>query len=71
MLVASGAGLAVVDEFAARGTGSDRVDIYDFDETIELSIGAIVRENYALSQPEQAFLKLLNTELSNASASRE
>jgi DNA-binding transcriptional LysR family regulator len=70
MLVASGAGLAVVDEFAARGTGRGRVDIYDFDESIELSIGAIVRENYALSQPEQAFLELLNTELSNASASR-
>ena len=67
MLVASGAGLAVVDEFAARDPGRDSVDIYEFDEKVELSIGAIVRESYALSGPEHVFLEALNKELERAS----
>ncbi|MHA7858568.1 MAG: LysR family transcriptional regulator [Henriciella sp.] len=67
MLVASGAGLAVVDEFAARDAGADTVDVYEFDENIELSVGAIVRESYPLSQPEHIFLEALNEELDLAS----
>lgn len=67
MLVANGAGLAVVDEFAARGPGNDTVDIYEFDEKVELSIGAIVRDAYALSQPEHLFLEALNKELKQVS----
>ena len=63
MLVASGAGLAVVDEFAAQGPTSAGVDVYDFDESMGLSIGAIVRENYAVSQYENAFLDELKHQL--------
>ncbi|MEM7640408.1 MAG: LysR family transcriptional regulator, partial [Pseudomonadota bacterium] len=61
MLVANGAGIAVVDEYAARGPSSAGVDIYDFAENIGLSVGAIVRENYNLSIPERAFLDQLTT----------
>ena len=63
MLVANGAGIAVVDEYAARGPSSAGVDIYEFAENIGLSVGAIVRENYNLSIPERAFLDQLTTEL--------
>lgn len=63
MLVANGAGIAVVDEYAARGPSSAGVDIYDFAENTGLSVGAIVRENYNLSIPERAFLDQLTTEL--------
>ena len=63
MLVASGAGIAIVDEYAARGPSSEAVDIYDFADTAGLSVGAIVRENYNLSVSERAFLEKLTTEL--------
>ena len=63
MLVASGAGIAIVDEYAARGPSSEAVDIYDFADTVGLSVGAIVRENYKLSVSERAFLEKLTTEL--------
>lgn len=63
MLVASGAGIAIVDEYAARGPSDDDVDIYDFAENVGLSVGAIVRENYNLSVSERAFLQDLTTEL--------
>ncbi|MEM7327587.1 MAG: LysR family transcriptional regulator [Pseudomonadota bacterium] len=69
MLVASGAGIAIVDEYAARGPASEEVDIYDFSESIGLSVGAIVRENYNLSAPERAFLSLLQAELNAISKS--
>ncbi|MFN3214440.1 MAG: LysR family transcriptional regulator [Henriciella sp.] len=63
MLVASGAGIAVVDEYAARAPSLDEVDTYGFSENIGLSVGAIVRENYNLSVSERAFLNDLTTEL--------
>lgn len=63
MLVASGAGIAIVDEYAARGPASEEVDIYEFSESIGLSVGAIVRENYNISVPERAFLSALQAEL--------
>lgn len=63
MLVASGAGIAVVDEYAARGPSSSGVDIYEFAENIGLSVGAIVRENYNLSTIERDFLNQLTTQL--------
>lgn len=63
MLVASGAGIAIVDEYAARGPSSDGVDIYEFSESIGLSVGAIVRENYSVSVSERAFLSALTKEL--------
>jgi DNA-binding transcriptional LysR family regulator len=63
MLVASGAGIAIVDEYAARGPSSDGVDIYGFTENIGLSVGAIVRENYKVSVSERAFLDDLTAEL--------
>ena len=63
MLVASGAGIAVVDEYAARGPSSSDVDIYEFAENIGLSVGAIVRENYNLSTLERDFLSQLTTQL--------
>lgn len=63
MLVASGAGIAVVDEYAARGPSSADVDIYEFAENIGLSVGAIVRENYNLSTFERDFLDQLTAEL--------
>lgn len=63
MLVASGAGIAIVDEFTARGPSDDDVDIYEFAENVGLSVGAIVRENYNLSGSERAFLDDLTTEL--------
>ena len=56
MLVASGAGIAIVDEYAARGPSSSDVDIYEF-------VGAIVRENYNLSIFERDFLDHLTDEL--------
>jgi DNA-binding transcriptional LysR family regulator len=70
MLVASGAGLAVIDEFAAQAASRDMIDIYEFDEKVELSIGAIVRESYALSLPEQTFLDALNEQLEAISNAR-
>ena len=63
MLVASGAGVAIVDEFAARGPAGSQVDIYEFAENIRLSVGAIVRENYSVSLAERAFLDALRAEL--------
>jgi DNA-binding transcriptional LysR family regulator len=63
MLVASGAGIAIVDEYAARGPSSEGVDIYEFSESIGLSVGAIVRENYSVSVSERAFLSALTKEL--------
>jgi DNA-binding transcriptional LysR family regulator len=63
MLVASGAGIAIVDEYAARGPSSGGVDIYEFSESIGLSVGAIVRENYSVSVSERAFLSALTKEL--------
>nr|WP_083332604.1 LysR family transcriptional regulator [Hyphomonas sp. Mor2] len=63
MLVASGAGVAIVDEFAARGPAGSQVDIYEFAENIRLSVGAIVRENYSVSLAERAFLEALRAEL--------
>jgi len=63
MLVASGAGIAIVDEYAARGPSSGDVDIYEFAENIGLSVGAIVRENYNISVSERAFLDALTLEL--------
>ena len=63
MLVASGAGIAIVDEYAARGPSSSDVDIYEFAENIGLSVGAIVRENYNLSIFERDFLDHLTDEL--------
>lgn len=63
MLVASGVGIAVVDEYAARGPSSSDVDIYEFAENIGLSVGAIVRENYNLSTLERDFLSQLTTQL--------
>lgn len=68
MLVASGAGIAIVDEYAARGPAGANVDIYEFSENIGLSVGAIVRENYSMSVSERAFLKVLTTELEAVSA---
>ena len=68
MLVASGAGIAVVDEYAARGPSSADVDIYQFSENIGLSVGAIVRETYNLSTLERDFLDQLTAELAVASA---
>jgi len=63
MLVASGVGIAVVDEYAARGPSSSGVDIYEFAENIGLSVGAIVRENYNLSTVERDFLDQLTAQL--------
>lgn len=63
MLVASGAGVAIVDEYAARGPAGSNVDIYEFSENIRLSVGAIVRENYSISVSERVFLANLTTEL--------
>lgn len=63
MLVASGAGIAIVDEYAARAPSSDGVDTYEFTESVGLSVGAIVRENYNLSGSERAFLDYLTTQL--------
>lgn len=63
MLVASGAGVAIVDEYAARGPAGSNVDIYEFSENIRLSVGAIVRENYSISISERTFLADLTTEL--------
>jgi DNA-binding transcriptional LysR family regulator len=63
MLVASGAGIAIVDEYAARGTSGEDVDIYEFAQNTGFSVGAIVRENYNLSVSERAFLDDLTTEL--------
>lgn len=63
MLVASGVGIAVVDEYAARGPSSLGVDIYEFAENIGLSVGAIVRENYNLSTIERFFLDQLTAQL--------
>lgn len=63
MLVASGAGIAIVDEYAARGPSGEGVDIYGFSESIGLSVGAIVRENYNVSVAERAFLSALTKEL--------
>jgi len=63
MLVASGAGIAIVDEYAARAPSSESVDIYEFTESVGLSVGAIVRENYNLSVSERAFLNNLTTQL--------
>ncbi|MEM9570555.1 MAG: LysR family transcriptional regulator [Pseudomonadota bacterium] len=71
MLVASGAGLAVVDEFAAHGPTSEGVDVYEFDESMGLSIGAIVRENYAISQYENAFLDELKHQLASVAISND
>lgn len=68
MLVASGAGVAIVDEFAARGPAGTNVDIYAFSENIRLSVGAIVRENYTISVAERAFLSALTAELEAISA---
>ena len=67
MLVASGAGIAIVDEYAARAPASDTVDIYKFSENIGLSVGAIVRENYNLSVGERGFLSDLTNELRTVS----
>ncbi len=63
MLVASGAGVAIVDEYAARGPAGSNVDIYEFSENITLSVGAIVRENYSVSVAERTMLNTLTTEL--------
>ena len=63
MLVAHGAGIAIVDEYAARSPSALDVDIYEFAENIGLSVGAIVRETYNLSVMERAFLEALTTEL--------
>lgn len=63
MLVANGAGIAIVDEYAARGPSALDVDIYEFAENIGLSVGAIVRENYNLSVMERAFLEALTNKL--------
>lgn len=63
MLVASGAGIAIVDEYAARAPSIAEVDTYEFTENIGLSVGAIVRENYNLSVSERTFLDDLTTEL--------
>lgn len=68
MLVASGAGIAIVDEYAARGPSGDDVDIYGFTENVGLSVGAIVRENYNLSVSERSFLSDLTAELEAVSA---
>lgn len=68
MLVASGAGVAIVDEYAARGPAGSQVDIYEFSENIRLSVGAIVRENYSISVAERAFLDALTAELRAVSA---
>ena len=68
MLVASGAGIAIVDEYAARGPSSEGVDIYEFAENIGLSVGAIVRETYNLSVSERSFLSDLTTELQAVSS---
>ena len=68
MLVANGAGLAIVDEYAARAPATDDIDIYEFEDEIRLSVGAIVRENYSMSQAEQAFLETLAGELNAVSA---
>lgn len=69
MLVASGAGIAIVDEFAALSPSGTDVDIYEFAENIGLSIGAIVRENYSVSVAERAFLSDLTAELDMISTS--
>jgi len=69
MLVANGAGVAIVDEYAARAPTSSDVDIYEFEENIGLSVGAIVRENYSLSQTEREFLDVLSLELACVSQS--
>lgn len=63
MLVASGAGIAIVDEYAARAPSSDGVDTYKFTDSVGLSVGAIVRENYNLSVSERTFLDHLTTQL--------
>lgn len=63
MLVANGAGIAIVDEYAARSPSALDVDIYEFAENIGLSVGAIVRESYNLSVTERAFLEALTNEL--------
>lgn len=68
MLVASGAGIAIVDEYAARGPAGAGVDIYEFSENIGLSVGAIVRENYTVAVSERAFLRALTAELEAVSA---
>jgi DNA-binding transcriptional LysR family regulator len=68
MLVSNGAGIAIVDEYAARGPAGADVDIYEFSENITLSVGAIVRENYSVSVAERAFLDALTAELEAVSA---
>lgn len=68
MLVASGAGIAIVDEYAARTPSGGNVDIYEFADDAGLSVGAIVRENYSISIAERAFLDALTLELEAVSS---
>lgn len=65
MLVAQKTGIAIVDEFAANAPSRDAVDIYDFKEDMGLSVGAIVRDGYALAKHETAFIDLLRASLTH------
>lgn len=68
MLVANGAGIAIIDEFAARAFACNNIDVYRLDEDIGLSVGAIVRKNHALNNLERKFLTILSRELDSVAA---